>query len=119
VATTPATPPSAPRSGFASGLSALIAQVASNHAPVGLQAAFSHLVSDLQALHGTPAATGTTSTPTPTGTAGTTPPATPPATSPSKPAISLQSLLTLMQQTLGYGASSQPAATGGLLNVQA
>jgi hypothetical protein len=122
----------------------LIAQVTNNKAPAALQAAFAHLVGDLQALHGTPAPTGsTTGTPAPTGATGTgagttgagtssgtgstagtgapatTPPATTPATTPSKPAITLQALLTLMQQTLGYGASSQPSATGGLLNVQA
>jgi len=85
-------------SSFATGLSALISQVGNGSAPSNLQDAFSQLASDLQPASGS--TTGATNTST-SGAGSTN--------------VSLQALLTQLQQNVGYGASSL-ASTGNFLN---
>ncbi len=91
-----------PQSSFAAGLSALIAQVGSGTAPAGLQDAFSKLAADLQGSTSS-SATGTAAAAT--GSSASTQP-------------SLQTLLTTLQQDLGYGSSST-LALGNTVSAQA
>jgi hypothetical protein len=92
-----------PKSSFASGLSALIAQVSNGTAPAELQSAFAKVAADLQPATATSASSSSTSS----GSTASTPQAT------------LQALLTQLQQNLGYGASSSTAAIGNFLSAQA
>jgi hypothetical protein len=74
-------------SDFASGLNALISQVANGSAPAGVQASFDKLMGDMQSTGGaTATASATGSASDATGT----------------PSVSLQQLLTQMQQNLGH-----------------
>jgi hypothetical protein len=91
-----------PKTNFAAGLSALISQVSNGQAPADLQNAFSQVVNDLQG------AGGATSTGTNSSATGTT-----------SPQVSLQALLTQMQQNLGYGAASSTAALGNIVSQHA
>jgi len=86
-----------PKTNFAAGLSALIAQVGNGSAPTELQDAFKQLSSDLQSS-GTASGSGTSAA--------------------SSPSATLQALLTQLQQNLGYGNSSL-AATGNVISTQA
>ena len=126
---------------FAAGLAALISQIGNGSAPPALQSAFDKLVADLQGTSGTAATAGTSGSAGATGTPGATatPPApsTPPATdtaattgtpgatsgsgqsSSSSTAVTLQALLSKLQQSLGYGAMGHRAAIGNLVNVTA
>lgn len=88
-----------PKSNFAAGLATLISQVSSGTAPAELQSAFSKVVADFKG-----AGTSTTTTDT-SGTAGT-----------PSPQITLQALLSKMQQNLGYGAVSSNASVGNFVN---
>ena len=88
------------QSSFASGLSALISQVGNANAPTDLQNAFTQLSSDLQSAN----ASSTTSSGTNTSTG-----------SGSSSNITLQALLTKLQQNIGYGSSSL-SSTGNFLN---
>ena len=94
-----------PQSSFASGLSALIAQVGNGTAPAGLQDAFSKLATDLQGSTTSSSATGAASAAASTGSSASTQP-------------SLQALLTTLQQDLGYGSSST-LALGNTVSAQA
>ena len=115
-ATTPtitAPPPSAPpwqfhgqRGHFSSGLAALITQVSNGNAPTDLQNAFNTLVTDLQAAGGN----GNASTSTTTTGTGTTASGTP---------VTLQSLLTTLQQDLGYDNNNASAAAVSSVNAHA
>ena len=86
-----------PKTNFAAGLSALIAQAGNGSAPTELQDAFKQLSSDLQ-TSGAPGGAGASAT--------------------SAPSATLQALLTQLQQNLGYGNSSL-AATGNVISTQA
>lgn len=90
-----------PSASFAAGLSALISQVSNGSAPAGLQSAFDKVAADLQS--GSSAATGSSTA----------------ATSSTSSQATLQTLLSKLQQNLGYGASSSSAALGNLLSTQA
>lgn len=92
-----------PKANFAAGLSALISQVSSGSAPADLQSAFAKVAADMQQTGS--ATTGNTSTGS--------------SSSASSSQATLQTLLTQMQQNLGYGASSSTAAIGNLLSTQA
>lgn len=93
-----------PKASFSAGLSALITQVSNGSAPADLQSAFSKLAADLGQVTPT---TGSSST----ATAG---------SSSSQPAVTLQVLLSQLQQNLGYGSgSSSTFAVGTLLSTQA
>ncbi len=101
----PTTSPSSstdPKTDFSAGLSALITQVSNGNAPAGIQDAFNRLVSDLQLS--TPAVAAATNS---TGTAIVS----------SQP--SLQSLLSALQQDLGYGSTTGPSDTGNVVSAQA
>ena len=91
-----------PQSSFAAGLSSLITQVSSGSAPAGLQDAFSRLASDLQGSASPPAATDSSAV----------------AASNSSTPPTLQTLLTYLQQDLGYGKSST-SAIGNSVSAQA
>lgn len=84
-----------PKSNFAAGLASLISQVSSGTAPAELQSAFSKVVTDLQG----------SSVPTTTGT-----------DSAGSSQVTLQALLSKLQQNLGYGAVSSNAAVGNFVN---
>jgi hypothetical protein len=117
------------KSDFAAGLSALITLVSSGSAPATLQDAFNKLVTDLQS--GAPAAPTAQPAPAalqaPTVQPAPATPAAPAASSSvgatgtgSAPApLSLQALLTLLQQDLGYGAAASPSTTGNLISIHA
>lgn len=92
-----------PKTNFAAGLSALISQVSNGQAPAELQSAFSQVVSDLQGANGASSSVGTGNTSS--GTAS--------------PQVTLQALLTQMQQNLGYGAASSTSALGNIVSAQA
>ena len=81
-----------PKTNFAAGLSTLISQVSGGSAPSDLQSAFSKLTSDLQPSSG--------------------------ATTTAAHQVSLQALLTNLQQDLGYGNSST-SAIGNSISTQA
>jgi hypothetical protein len=87
-----------PKANFASGLSALISQVSNGQAPSDLQSAFAQVMTDLQG-------SGSTST----SSTGTT----------SSPQVTLQALLSQMQQNLGYGAASKTSAIGNIVSEHA
>ncbi len=96
-----------PSNNFASGLSALITQAANGQAPSDVQNAFSQIVADLQ---GTSGATGTTSssvtsTGTGTGTTGS-----------GSATITLQALLTQLQQNIGYNTTNGASSVGSYLS---
>ena len=96
-----------PSNNFASGLSALITQAANGQAPTDVQNAFSQIVADLQ---GTSGATGTTSssvtsTGTGTGTTGS-----------GSATITLQALLTQLQQNIGYNTANGASSVGSYLS---
>jgi hypothetical protein len=106
--TTPSTGTSStdPKTNFAAGLTALITQVSNGSAPADLQSAFAKVAADLQQTGATPtvgAATGSDST----------------ISAASSPQVTLQALLTQLQQNLGYGTPSSSAALGNLLSMQA
>jgi len=82
--------------GFSSGLSALIAQVSNGSAPTDLQNAFSALVNDLKQA----GASGQT-------TSGT-----------KNPSVTLQAMLTKLQQNLGYAGSGLIGA-GNIISTKA
>lgn len=89
-----------PKANFSAGLSALISQASSGNAPAGLQDAFNKLTSDLQAQSpGGSSGDGSTS-----GTGATQP-------------VTLQDLLSQIQQNLGYSNTS-PGATDNILNTK-
>ena len=92
------------KTNFAGGLAALISQVASGTAPADLQKAFSKLASDMQQQNSTTTDSGEAQQ---VGAGGT--------SAPSTPNVSLQALLTQMQQNLGYGKTSQ-AMTGNIIS---
>ncbi len=98
---TPASPNSDPSSSFATGLSSLITRSSTGAVPAGLQDAFAKLMSDLQGSGGTVAGAST-------GSAGGT----------SSAPVTLQDLLTKLQQQVGYGTSS-PIATGNVVSTAA
>jgi hypothetical protein len=93
-----------PKANFASGLSALISQVSSGQAPADLQSAFAQVVTDLQGAGG--ASTSGSGTGSGTGTT-------------ASPQVSLQALLSQMQQNLGYGATSSSSALGNIVSQHA
>jgi hypothetical protein len=97
-----ASDPSAAKTSFADGLSALISQVGNGSTPSDLQTAFSKLASDLQPSV-QQAADGATTPGTANATA---------------PQATLQALLTALQQDLGYGGSTSPAV-GNSVSTQA
>jgi hypothetical protein len=82
---------------FASGLGAVISQVSNNQALAPLQDAFARIVADLQ-----PAAPSSGA-----GDAGT------------GAQVTLQALLTQLQQNLGYGAAGNTSALGNLVSAHA
>jgi len=84
---------------FASGLNAVISQVASGNAPADLQNTFNKLLADLQGSASVATTTSSTSTTASTPT--------------------LQDLLGKLQQNLGYGASVSGGSTGVILNAVA
>jgi cytoskeletal protein RodZ len=86
-----------PKTSFASSLSALISQVGNGQAPADLQSAFSKLATDLQGTSGS-----STSSTSGTTTSGATT---------SQSAFTLQTLLSQMQQNLGYGASGSSTSS--------
>lgn len=86
------------KSGMASGLSALISKVSNGTVPAELQAAFSKVLGDFGGSSASPSA-GTATAP---GT--------------SAPQVTLQALLSKMQQNLGYGAVGSNAAIGNFVN---
>lgn len=77
----------------------MVAGEAVGSAPTALQSAFSNLVGDLQ---GSAGGLGTAHASSATAT----------------PSVSLQALLSNLQQDLGYGTSSSTAAVGNTLSVQ-
>jgi hypothetical protein len=83
---------------FASGLSALVAQVSNGSAPSDLQSAFNALAADLQPGGGVSGAA---------------------ASGAGAASLTLQSLLTKMQSNLGYGPASASATTGNLVSTNA
>ncbi len=87
-----------PKANFASGLAALISQVSNGQAPADLQNAFAKVVTDLQGSGGT-STSGSSATP--------------------NPQVTLQALLSQMQQNLGYGATSSTSALGNLVSAHA
>ncbi len=96
-----ATPPTDQKGNFSAKLSALISQVSSGSAPADLQASFSKLMSDLQPQ---------TTTATDPASAG--------ATTSGASAVTLQALLTKLQQNLGVGGNSTPGV-GNIVNTTA
>lgn len=88
------------RENFSDGLAALIAQVSGGSAPSALQDAFSKLVTDLQSTN----AGATSSTDAAAGA--------------TKPQVTLQALLTQLQQAVGYGVAST-APSGNLVSTVA
>lgn len=91
-----------PKNNFAAGLSALISQVSNGQAPTDLQNAFAQVVNDLQST------TNTTSSGS-TGASG----------GAASQKVTLQALLTQMQQNLGYGASSSTTSLGNIVSTTA
>lgn len=91
-----------PKADFASGLSSLISQVSNGSAPADLQSAFNTLVSDLQG-----AGSGSSSAASATSTSAT-----------ASSSVTLQTLLSKLQQNLGYGSSSSAVSTGNVVNTQ-
>ena len=85
-----------PKASFSDGLAALISQVSNGQAPAGLQTAFSKVLTDLQGGSGS-AGSGASATA-------------------SSTQVSLQDLLTKMQQNIGYGPSSSASTLGNLVN---
>ena len=79
---------------FAGGLGAVISQVSNNQAPTQLQDAFAKVLADLQ-----PAAPASSAGGTGTGTS-----------------VTLQALLTQLQQNLGYGAAGSASPVGNSVN---
>ena len=130
-----------PKAGFAAGLAALITEASSGNAPAALQQAFDHLAAHVQVASapasgtlspGAAAAPAAPTLPTVVGDAAAaacsgTPVKAAPTTdtapaSPTPPEISLQALLSRLQQSLGYGSSSRPSvgvAIGNTLDVTA
>jgi hypothetical protein len=111
------------RDKFATGLANLISQVAAGKAPAELQAAFTKLAADLQptkaAGSAAPAPTSAnTSAPTPMPTPTPTPTPTPANTNGTKPAVTLQAVLSALQQQIGYSRSASPAI-GNTINIKA
>jgi hypothetical protein len=78
---------------FAAGLSALITQVSNGNTPSGLQDAFNTLLGDLQPSG---------------GTAGS-----------GSPTVTLQSLLSTLQQKLGYDSTTTSASVGSSVSTVA
>jgi hypothetical protein len=91
-----------PKSNFAAGLSALISQVSNGQAPTDLQNAFTQVVNDLQGANSASSSGGA-------GTSG----------EAASPKVTLQALLTQMQQNLGYGASGSSATLGNIVSAKA
>ena len=89
-----------PKANFSAGLSALISQASSGNAPAGLQDAFNKLTSDLQAQ--SPSGSSSDASTSSTGAA--------------QP-VTLQDLLSQIQQNLGY-ANASPGATDNILNTK-
>jgi hypothetical protein len=111
------------RDKFAAGLASLISQVAAGKAPAELQAAFTKLAADLQpaSAAGSTAAASTsanTSLPTPAPTPAPVSAPTPAGTSGTKPALTLQAVLSALQQQMGYSRSASPAI-GNTINIKA
>ena len=92
----PSAPSSDPRAAIGNGMAALVSQVSNGSAPADLQSAFDQLLSDAQG----PAAGSSSSNATDA-----------PAGGDVASTVTLQQLLTQLQQTLGYG----PASTSDLL----
>ena len=92
-----------PKNGFSAKLSALISQVSNGSAPADLQGAFSKLAADLQSAKPAVAANAA---------AGAT-------TSDTLQHASLQSLLTLLQQNMGYGSTAGASTAGNVISTQA
>ena len=85
-----------PRAAVGSGMAALVSQVSNGSAPADLQSAFDKLLKDTQGAAAASSFSNTTGSPA-SGNATST--------------VTLQQLLTQLQQTLGYG----PASTSDLL----
>ena len=102
---------SAGQSNFSAGLSSLISQVGNGSAPAALQTAFSQLSADLQASGTSTSSTSTSSTSASSTGSSTT-------SSAAAPQLTLQALLTQLQQNLNYGSSGM-AATGNIVSTLA
>jgi hypothetical protein len=89
--------PGTGRSSFAAGLATVISEVTSGSAPAGLQDAFARLQTDLQGGAASSAGAGGS------GAA----------------AISLQALLSKLQNTLGYADTGSTAASGNIVSASA
>lgn len=98
-----------PKASFAAGLSALISQVSSGQAPADLQSAFAKVVNDLQGSSASSTATTASGTGSTAAVSG--------ATSSSQ--VTLQALLSKMQQNLGYGPASSTPSLSNILSAQA
>ena len=81
-------------SGFAAGLSALVTQVSAGNAPGDLQSAFNKLLADQPGAAGAPASEGSSS-------------------------VTLQALLTQLQQNLGYGSTGVANGVGNVVSASA
>jgi len=95
---------------FSNGLSALITQVGNGSAPSSLQSAFDKLVADLQA-GGTAPASNATDTATSDGSTS--------SNASAASSITLQQLLTQMQQEFGYGRTSSTVTSGAVVSTNA
>ena len=83
-------------SGFAAGLSALVTQVSAGNAPSDLQSAFNKLLADQPGAAGASASDGSGSS-----------------------SVTLQALLTQLQQNLGYGSTGVANGVGNVVSASA
>jgi hypothetical protein len=102
-----------PSMSFASGLSALITQAANGQAPSDVQNAFSQIVANLQSASGVAGASSTSGAATTAATATVTGTGT---SASSTENLTLQALLTQLQQNIGYNTANNASTVGSYLS---